>query len=220
MLLPCCDPSTSTYAGFLICLTVSCTGCEGGMGALLFLSAMVGEDPTEDKFSMLSQGEPDRFWLMFGGVRDEWRLEKVSGDSDGTLERVDSEVAWEGHGWLGVWQSAGSDSRDWGNLPRSENKGLQVSVTITLPEVISTNVQPVTNATNISHVNKNTHLQWHNLALWQFNIYFTFNCFPKSAPDIVAITYNKITCSWNGPLFNVSGTPPNKTSDIHVCFYF
>lgn len=54
---------------------------------------MVGEDPSEDKLSMLPGGEPD----MFGGARDEWRLEKVSGDSDGTLERVDSEVAGEGH---------------------------------------------------------------------------------------------------------------------------
>lgn len=56
----------------------------------------MAEDPTEDKL-MLPQGEPDGLGLMFGGARDEWRLEKVSEDSDGTLERVDSEVAGEGH---------------------------------------------------------------------------------------------------------------------------
>lgn len=56
---------------------------------------------------------------MFGGARDEWRLEKVSGESGGTLERVDSEVAGEGHSRLGDWQSVGSDCRGWADLPRS-----------------------------------------------------------------------------------------------------
>lgn len=81
---------------------------------------------------------------MSGGAGDEWRLEKVSGDSDGTLERADSEVAGEGHGLLGVWWSGGSDSGEWVNLPRSENKGLQVSGTTTWDNIISTTVQPVT----------------------------------------------------------------------------
>lgn len=94
------------------------------------------KDPTGDKFSMPPRGEPDGL--------DAWRLDKISGDSDGTLERVDSEVAGEGHGLLGGWRSGGSDSGDWVNLPRSENKGLQVSVTTTLHKVISTAVQPVT----------------------------------------------------------------------------
>lgn len=67
--------------------------CAGGKGALLFLSDMVGEDPAEDKFSVLPKGDSEGLWLMFSGAVDEWRLEKVSGDSDGTLEKMDSEVA-------------------------------------------------------------------------------------------------------------------------------
>lgn len=62
----------------------------------------MGEDPTDDKFSMLPLGDPNGLRLMFVGARDEWSLKKVSGDSDGTLERVESEL----------WQSAGSESRD------------------------------------------------------------------------------------------------------------
>lgn len=58
---------------------------------------MVGEDPSEDRFSMLPRGKPDGLGLVLVGAKDEWRLEKVSGDSDGTLERVDSEVVGEGH---------------------------------------------------------------------------------------------------------------------------
>lgn len=74
---------------------VPCSDCEGGSGALLFLSAMLSEDP-KNKFSMLPRGEPEGLGLMFGGARDEWRLEKVPGDSDETLERVDSERSGEG----------------------------------------------------------------------------------------------------------------------------
>lgn len=76
---------------------IPCTGYVGGRGALLFLSAMVGEGGSGDKFSTLPRGEPGGLCVKFGGTRDEWRLEKVSGDSDGTLEKVDSEVAGEGH---------------------------------------------------------------------------------------------------------------------------
>lgn len=102
---PCCGLSASTYAGFVISLTgavfpplrLPCPEYQGASGALLFLSAMVGEDPTEDKSSKLPRGEPDGLWLMFGGAKDEWRLENVSGHSDGTLERLVSEVSGEGH---------------------------------------------------------------------------------------------------------------------------
>lgn len=75
---------------------------------------MVAKDPTEDKLSGMPRGEPDGLGLMSGRGRDEWRLEKVS--------REESEVAGEAHRLLGGWWSGGSDSGDWVNLPRSENR--------------------------------------------------------------------------------------------------
>lgn len=123
---------------------MSCRMCEGGCRALLFLSDMVGEDPSGDKSSVLPRGEPD--WPRLGGASDVWRLEKVSGDSDGTLERVDSPgVAGEG---LGVWQSASSDSRDSDNLPKGENKRPPGQC----DHHITTSTQPITTlaATNMS----------------------------------------------------------------------
>lgn len=66
--------------------------------ALFFLSAMLAEDPTEDKFSVLPQRELDGLVWIFDGARDEWRLENISVDSEWTKERVDSEVTGEGHG--------------------------------------------------------------------------------------------------------------------------
>lgn len=62
---------------------------------------MVSKDPSEltvDKSSVLPRGEPDGLCLALGGATDECKLEKVSGDSKETLERVASDWFGEGHG--------------------------------------------------------------------------------------------------------------------------
>lgn len=118
---------------------------EGGSEALLFLSSMLAKDSKKDKFSAIPPGEVDGPEFKFGGAENEWKVEKLSGESDGALERLDSKMSGVGLKRFVFWLSAGSDSRDWVNLPRSENKGLEV----TLPKVNSIDVQPITNLTSV-----------------------------------------------------------------------
>lgn len=49
---------------------------EGGIGALVFLSAMLSKESKKDKFSAIPPGEVDGLEVMFGGARDEWKVEK------------------------------------------------------------------------------------------------------------------------------------------------
>lgn len=69
---------------------------EGGSGALFFLSAMLSKESKKEKFSAISPGEVDGLVFKFGGVRDEWKIEKLSGESDGARERLDSKMSGVG----------------------------------------------------------------------------------------------------------------------------
>lgn len=51
----------------------------------------MGEDPTTTvRFSVSLRGDSEEFALALGGAKEECRLENVTGDSEGTLEREDS----------------------------------------------------------------------------------------------------------------------------------
>lgn len=69
---------------------------EGGGEGLFFLSAMLSKDSKKDKFSAIPPGEVDGLGFKFGGATDESKVENFSGESVGTLERLDSKMSGVG----------------------------------------------------------------------------------------------------------------------------